>query len=172
MPVSSPRLCLSASVPPTICLSELRPSRRRRPFDGARALKTRPFNLSNPEIQWKFVRRKFLHGAEEGRIFIEDIFDGVWSFGRSTKTSFKLSLPKKEKGKGVVEDVDQSESCVDSAVALCTSAEGASREVSGRLDFVFLWLTHSSKVDSRTVSRNWVSGCLMLKWSMCSVCHC
>lgn len=103
MPVSSSCLCLclSVPVPPTICLTVLRPSRRRRPFDGARALKTRPFNLSNPEIQWKFVRRKFLHGAEEGRIFIEDIFDGVWSFGRSTKTSFKLSLPKKEKGKGV-----------------------------------------------------------------------
>lgn len=58
-------------------------------------------NLSNPEIQWQFVHRKFLRGAEEGRIFIEKLFDGVWSFVWSTKTSFKLSFPKEEKGKGV-----------------------------------------------------------------------
>lgn len=112
MPVGSSRLCLSVLVRPSIRLRALRPSRRPRPSDEARALKTRPFNLSIPEIQWKFARRKSRRGAEEGRSFIEDHLDGVWSSGWSTKTSFKLSHPKNEKGgKERGGDVDQTQSC-------------------------------------------------------------
>ena len=74
---------------------------------------------------------KFLHGAEKGRVFIEDLSDGVWSFGRSTKTSFKLSLPKKERRKEQAGDVDQRESFVDAAMPLCNSAKRISVEMKG-----------------------------------------
>lgn len=82
----------------------------------------------------KFVCRKFLRGADESSFFIEDLLDGMWSFRHSTKTSFKLSLPKKEMGKEWGGDVDNRESCVDTAMAVCTSAEGGVR----MLGFVFL----------------------------------
>lgn len=87
------------------------------------------FGLSIPEIQWKFVHHKFLHDAEEGRVFTEDLFDGVWSFGQSTKTSFKLPLPKKEK------EVGRRRRSKRELCWHCSSAEGTS----GRLDFGFLW---------------------------------
>lgn len=57
-------VCLSQSLPRLSEDMETSP-----PFDGICALKTRLFNLSNPESQWKFVHRKFLHGADEGKVF-------------------------------------------------------------------------------------------------------